>query len=201
LPIYTLHLTFLVVIGFYVVRWTNNMPIRFLLISIIATVDTLAAYDVVRRTAVTRFLLGMRQRDGTKSSAEPQAAPLRGQSVGDWARANGPHLLLLVAAVLSSLWIVWAGSHSRSPVGRWQQTYDSTQDPAGYFVEFNADATWTVTLGEESVAGTYTLTEDDHLEFTYPDGRTTQPEYRFTADLFALFDEDGARTQVFKRVR
>ena len=58
-----------------------------------------------------------------------------------------------------------------------------------------------VTAGEESLAGMYTLTADDRLELTYPDGRTTRPEYRFTADLFALIDGDGAHTQVFKRVQ
>jgi hypothetical protein len=103
--------------------------------------------------------------------------------------------------VLSSLWIIWAGIHSRSPVGKWQQTFDSAQEPSGYFVEFNADGTWAVTSGGESLAGTYTLTADDRLELTYPDGGTTRPEYRFTADLFALIDEDGGRAQVFKRVR
>jgi hypothetical protein len=201
LPIFTLHLTFLVVIGFYVVRWTNSMPIRFLLISIVATVDTLAVYDLVRRTAVTRFLFGMRRPDTTQASAEPQPAPRRGRSVTDWARANGPHVLLLAAAVLSSLWIIWAGSHSRSPVGKWQQTFDSTQEPSGYFVEFNPDGTWVVTAGEESIEGTYTLTADDRMELIYPDGRTTSPEYRFTGDFFALMDEDGVRKQVFARIR
>lgn len=194
-------MTFVMVIAFYVVRWTSSMPARFLLISIIATVDTLAAYDLVRRTALTRFLFGMRSRDTTQASAEPQPAPHRGRSVADWARANGSHLLLWAAAVLSSLWIILGGSNSRSPVGKWQQTYDSAQAAARYFVEFNPDGTWVVTSGEESLAGMYTLTADNRLELTYPDGRTTRPEYRFTADLFALMDEDGARQQVFKRIQ
>jgi hypothetical protein len=201
LPIYALHMTFVGVIGFYVARWTTNMVARFLLIFVIATVDTLAAYDWVRRTPLTRFLLGMRLRDTTPAPAGPQPAPGRRTSVGNWARANGPHLLLWAAAVLSSLWIIWAGSNSRSPVGKWQQTFDSTQAASGYFVEFKPDGTWVVTLGEESTEGTYTLAADDHIELSYPDGRRTRPQYRPTADHFALVDEDGARIQEFARIQ
>jgi hypothetical protein len=102
---------------------------------------------------------------------------------------------------LSVTLMMTLGSHSRSPVGKWQQTFDSAQAAAGYFVEFNPDGTWVVTAGEESLAGMYTLTADDRLELTYPDGRTTRPEYRFTGDLFALIDEDGVRRQVFKRIK
>jgi hypothetical protein len=61
LPFYVLHQTPIILIGYYVIQWDMNALLKFLLISLSSLVITLAVYDVaVRRTALTRFLFGMR---------------------------------------------------------------------------------------------------------------------------------------------
>ena len=61
MPIYVLHQTIIVVIGFFVVRWQLIWPAKYLLISLSTMVVTLTVYDVaVRRTRVTRFLFGLK---------------------------------------------------------------------------------------------------------------------------------------------
>ena len=61
MPIYVLHQTIIVIIGFFVVRWQLIWPAKYLLISISTLAVTLAVYDVaVRRTRVTRFLFGLK---------------------------------------------------------------------------------------------------------------------------------------------
>jgi glucan biosynthesis protein C len=61
LPVYVLHQTVIVVIGFYVVQWEVPTLAKYLVISFTALVATLVLYDVgVRRTAVTRVLFGMK---------------------------------------------------------------------------------------------------------------------------------------------
>ncbi len=63
LPFYVLHQTPIILIGYYVVQWNVNALVKFLLISLSSLVITLVVYDIaVRRTAVTRFLFGMRPR-------------------------------------------------------------------------------------------------------------------------------------------
>jgi glucan biosynthesis protein C len=62
LPVYVLHQTVIVVIGFYVVQWEAPALAKYLMISFTALVATLVVYDVgVRRTAVTRVLFGMKR--------------------------------------------------------------------------------------------------------------------------------------------
>jgi hypothetical protein len=61
LPVYVLHQTVIVVIGFYVVQWEVPALVKYVVISFAALVTTLVLYDVgVRRTAVTRVLFGMK---------------------------------------------------------------------------------------------------------------------------------------------
>jgi hypothetical protein len=61
LPVYVLHQTVIVVIGFYVVQWEVPTLVKYLVISFTALLATLVLYDVgVRRTAVTRVLFGMK---------------------------------------------------------------------------------------------------------------------------------------------
>ena len=63
LPFYVLHMTPIVILGFYIVRWQVGALVKYLAISLASFVVTLVAYDTgVRRTGVTRFLLGMRPR-------------------------------------------------------------------------------------------------------------------------------------------
>jgi glucans biosynthesis protein C len=61
LPVYVLHQTVIVVIGFYVVQWQVGALVKYVVISLASLAATLVLYDVaVRRTALTRLLFGMR---------------------------------------------------------------------------------------------------------------------------------------------
>lgn len=61
LPIYLLHQTLVVIIGFYVVQWESGALLKFLAISLSTLVITLLLYEfVIKRMRVTRFLFGMR---------------------------------------------------------------------------------------------------------------------------------------------
>jgi peptidoglycan/LPS O-acetylase OafA/YrhL len=67
-PVYILHQTVIVVIGFYVVQWDTSaalgtgagVPVKFVTIVVASFVITAILYEVVKRTNVTRFLFGMR---------------------------------------------------------------------------------------------------------------------------------------------
>jgi peptidoglycan/LPS O-acetylase OafA/YrhL len=60
-PFYILHQTVIVVIGFFVVGWTAAVLPKYLVIAACSLVVCIALYDlVIRRTNVTRFLLGMK---------------------------------------------------------------------------------------------------------------------------------------------
>jgi|GEM_PF-1971404 len=197
LPIYTLHLTFVVVIGFYAVQWTSNMWARFLIITIVSTLGTLAAYDIVRRTRLTRFLFGMKLRH---TASPPLGTEYR--TPGGWLRANLPHLGLWAIAALATVLIVLAANRAAaSPVGRWEQTYDTVQAATGYIAEFREDGTWTVSAEGESIDGTYDMLEDGEIRIMYPDGTVSTAEYRISADRFALTSADSRRQQVFLRLQ
>jgi hypothetical protein len=197
LPIYVLHLIFVIVIGFYVMQWTSSMWARFLVITVASTVGTLAAYDIVRRTPLTRFLFGMRLRGAV---SPPLGAERR--TAGGWLRANLPHLSLWSVAALATVLIVLAANRAAiSPVGRWKQTYDTAQAATGYIAEFREDGTWTVSAEGESIEGTYDLPEDGQIRITYPDGTVSTAEYRISADRFGLISADRERQQVFLRLQ
>jgi peptidoglycan/LPS O-acetylase OafA/YrhL len=60
-PVYILHQTVIVIIGFYVVQLTAGIPIKFLSILGASTLVTFVIYNfLVKRTNLTRFLFGMR---------------------------------------------------------------------------------------------------------------------------------------------
>jgi hypothetical protein len=61
LSFYILHQTAIIFIGFYVVRWNVGIVEKFLVISTLSLVLTIALYYLlVKRTKVTRFLFGMK---------------------------------------------------------------------------------------------------------------------------------------------
>jgi hypothetical protein len=61
LPFYILHYTPLIIIGFFVLQWQVSTTVQYFVIVISTLVVTLLLYDlVVRRTKLTRFLIGMR---------------------------------------------------------------------------------------------------------------------------------------------
>jgi glucan biosynthesis protein C len=59
-PVYTLHQTVIVIIGFFVVGWETGVLVKFLTIMVASLVGTVLVYDVVvKRINVLRFLFGM----------------------------------------------------------------------------------------------------------------------------------------------
>jgi hypothetical protein len=106
-----------------------------------------------------------------------------------------------VAALATVLIVLAANRAAISPVGRWEQTYDTAQAATGYIVEFGEDGTWTVSAGGESIEGTYDLLEDGQIRITYPDGTVSTSEYRISADRFGLISTVSGRQQVFLRIQ
>jgi hypothetical protein len=194
LPIYSLHLVFVIVIGFYVGQWTSNVAVRFLVTTVVSILCTLAAYDIVRRTRFSRFLLGMKVR-GAGISA--QVAEQRG--VGSWVKANLPHMGLWATAVVFTVLIVVAASNA-SIVGRWEQTLDTIQPATGYIAEFRSDGTWTVTADNETIEGSYELVGENKIKLIYSDDTVSVPEYHISYDRFGLISSGLDRKQVFMRI-
>jgi hypothetical protein len=61
LPLYVLHQAPVVIIGFYAMTWDVSLLPKYLIVSLASLVATLVFYEwCVRRTNLTRFLLGMR---------------------------------------------------------------------------------------------------------------------------------------------
>jgi glucan biosynthesis protein C len=79
-PVYTLHQTVLVIIGFFVVEWEMGALVKFLTIMVASLVATVLVYDlVVKRVNVVRFLFGMRpmRRRSPTSASYPQKTVTR----------------------------------------------------------------------------------------------------------------------------
>jgi glucans biosynthesis protein C len=68
LPVYILHQTIIVVLGFYVIQWNTGVAPKYFFIVLATLAASLAVYELVRRLNVTRFLFGI------KSRKRPQAA-------------------------------------------------------------------------------------------------------------------------------
>jgi peptidoglycan/LPS O-acetylase OafA/YrhL len=65
-PIYLLHQSVLVAIGFYVVQWHTDVIEKFLLISTVSLMATIALYDLlVKHNLVLRFLFGLKLKSHT----------------------------------------------------------------------------------------------------------------------------------------
>jgi hypothetical protein len=61
LPFYVLHQTPLIVMAFYIVQWDISATIKYFVICALTMVVSLVIYDLlVRRTKITRILMGMR---------------------------------------------------------------------------------------------------------------------------------------------
>ncbi len=60
LPVYVLHQTIIVTLGFYIIRWDTGVAPKYFSVVAAALVGSLAIYEAARRTNVTRFLFGMR---------------------------------------------------------------------------------------------------------------------------------------------
>jgi glucan biosynthesis protein C len=72
-PLYILHQTIIVIIGYYVVQWDITVAAKFAMIVLLAFVGSVLTYDlVVKRIGVTRFLFGMKP--SAKKSKSSNAA-------------------------------------------------------------------------------------------------------------------------------
>jgi glucan biosynthesis protein C len=61
LPFYILHQTFILLVGWYIVRWNTAIITKFLVISVISFVLIAATYELlIRRFNFIRFVFGMR---------------------------------------------------------------------------------------------------------------------------------------------
>jgi len=62
LPVYIVHQTIIITLGFYIVKWNTSIAPKYFLIGVATLFLSLAIYEVVRRTSVTRFLFGIKSR-------------------------------------------------------------------------------------------------------------------------------------------
>ena len=76
LPFYVLHMTPIVVIGFYVVQWDVNALVKYGVIVLATLGVVLVVYDIgVRRTRLTRFLFGMKPSTTRTGQAQSKVEP------------------------------------------------------------------------------------------------------------------------------
>ena len=68
-----IHLTPIIVLGYYVVQWDVNALVKFVAIALPSLAVTLLVYEFgVRRTAATRFLFGMKEQRRQKVELAPR---------------------------------------------------------------------------------------------------------------------------------
>jgi hypothetical protein len=116
LPVYVLHQTVIVAIGFYVVQWEMTTLAKYLLISFTTLLATLVLYDLgVRRTAVTRVLFGMRQR-AAKEFVHARSCSHDSTFVGP--KAGGKSAMELGRLPLCPLWETYGQREGRGLRGR-----------------------------------------------------------------------------------
>ncbi len=60
LPVYILHQTLIVVMGYYIIRWDTGVAPQYFLIVAATLAGSLAIYEVVKRMGMTRFLFGIK---------------------------------------------------------------------------------------------------------------------------------------------
>jgi glucans biosynthesis protein C len=60
LPVYILHQTLIVVIGYYVISWNISIAAKYFIVVLLTLAGSLALYTVVKRFSITRFLFGMK---------------------------------------------------------------------------------------------------------------------------------------------
>ena len=75
LPFYVIHQTVIVIIGYYVVRWSAGISIKYFTISLASVALTFLLYDIfVRRSNITRVLFGMKPKRRSTVGASPVQA-------------------------------------------------------------------------------------------------------------------------------
>lgn len=74
-PLYILHQTVIVAVGFYLVQWTPLPLVGWPLLMVLATAATFVGYELVRRVGALRFLFGMKPDRGGRTAATNPATP------------------------------------------------------------------------------------------------------------------------------
>jgi peptidoglycan/LPS O-acetylase OafA/YrhL len=81
MPFYLIHQTVILLAAFFIVRWSMNIHLKFVLLLVTSFAGTLLLSEgLVTRFAVTRFLFGMPARKAARKMAEPIMVPASGQS-------------------------------------------------------------------------------------------------------------------------
>ena len=62
LPVYILHQTIIITLGFYVIQWHTAVAVKYFFIATATLLSSLGIYEIVRRINVTRFLFGIKTR-------------------------------------------------------------------------------------------------------------------------------------------
>jgi glucans biosynthesis protein C len=70
LPVYMLHQTIIVVLGYYVIQWNWPLLGKYFFIVAMTFIGSMLIYEIVRRIGVTRFLFGIKTREVKK---QPEA--------------------------------------------------------------------------------------------------------------------------------
>jgi glucans biosynthesis protein C len=60
MPVYVLHQTLIITIGYYVIKWNTGVAAKYFFIAPAVIVSSLIVYEVVKRINVTRFLFGIK---------------------------------------------------------------------------------------------------------------------------------------------
>ena len=60
-PIYIFHQSWLVAVGYYVLKITSNVAIQFISIMIVSFILTVITYEIARRIPLTRFMFGIKK--------------------------------------------------------------------------------------------------------------------------------------------
>ena len=59
-PFYILHQTVIVIIGYYVLRWSSSIVLNYVIISMVALLLTLALCELIKQRSFSRVLFGMK---------------------------------------------------------------------------------------------------------------------------------------------
>jgi len=75
LPVYILHQTVIIALGFYVIQWHTAIVVKYFFVAIATLLSSLGIYEIVRRTSVTRFLFGIKTRKRLAPVQMPATSP------------------------------------------------------------------------------------------------------------------------------
>jgi glucans biosynthesis protein C len=70
MPVYVLHQTVIVLLGFFIIQLALPVGLKYALVIAATFVISIAGYELIKRTPVTRFLFGMRVRQSKKAARE-----------------------------------------------------------------------------------------------------------------------------------